>query len=308
MKKTIELNNINFSYGAQKVINNVSLSIGEGVYGLLGPNGAGKTTLMKILLGFLSPSSGKGQVLDMDITTNRKGIREKIGYMPESDCLMPGMDAVTLTAYLGEISGMPRQEAIKRAHEVLYYVGLEEARYRKVETYSGGMKQRLKLAQALVHDPKLLFLDEPSSGMDPQGRKDMLELIKDIAQKESMNIIITSHLLPDIEYTCRHVIILDKGQIVYQQDVTANTPDNFNHFELRVVGQKEQFYSRLRTLHCVVTENERGVDTVLIPRDQSPRDLFRVALETHSQIRYFHQSQTTLEDRFISAIGVANEH
>ncbi len=308
MENIIELQNINFSYGEHKVINNISLNIGEGVYGLLGPNGAGKTTLMKILLGFLSPSTGNGRVLGMDIFTNRTGIREKIGYMPESDCLMPGMDAVALTAYLGELSGMPRQEAIKRAHEVLYYVGLEESRYRKVETYSGGMKQRLKLAQALVHDPKLLFLDEPSSGMDPQGRKDMLELIKDIAKKESMNIIITSHLLPDIEYTCRHVIILNNGQVAYEQDVTASEPDKFNRFELKVTGEKENFYAHLKTLNCVITTDDRGLDSVLLPREQSTRDLFRAALASHAQIRYLHQSQTSLEDTFVSAIGASNEH
>jgi ABC-2 type transport system ATP-binding protein len=305
MEKIIELQNINFSYGTFKAIDNVSLGIGQGVYGLLGPNGAGKTTLMKILLGFLMPSTGSGRVLGFDITTSQKAVRERIGYMPETDCLMPGMDAVTLTAFLGELSGMPKQEAMKRAHEVLYYVGLEEARYRKVETYSAGMKQRLKLAQALVHDPKLLFLDEPSSGMDPQGRKDMLELIKDIASKENMNIIISSHLLPDIEYTCRHVIILNEGRVVFEQDVTTNNTKKFNRFEIKLKGETDVFFNRLKTANCTIKSNDRGLHTILLPKEQAPRDLFKIALESNVQIRHFQQSKATLEDTFVSAVGAS---
>jgi ABC-2 type transport system ATP-binding protein len=313
MEKIIELQNIDFSYDAGKarVIDNVSLGIGEGVYGLLGPNGAGKTTLMKILLGFLTPLSGNGRVLGFDITTSRKALREHIGYMPESDCLMPGMDAVTLTSFLGELSGMPKQEAMKRAHEVLYYVGLEEARYRQVETYSSGMKQRLKLAQALVHDPKLLFLDEPTSGMDPKGRKEMLELIKDIANKGSMDIIISSHLLPDIEYTCRHVIILNKGRVAHEQDVSAKNMEKFNRFEVKVQGDKDHtvaFLKRLKSDGCTITSDDRGLHMILLTKDQSPRYLFKMALDADIQIRHFRQSKATLEDTFVSAVGASNDH
>jgi ABC-2 type transport system ATP-binding protein len=307
MEKIIELQNINFSYGTFKAIDNVSLGIDRGVYGLLGPNGAGKTTLMKILLGFLMPSTGSGRVLGFDITTSQKAVRERIGYMPETDCLMPGMDAVALTAFLGELSGMPRQEAMKRAHEVLYYVGLEESRYRKVETYSSGMKQRLKLAQALVHDPKLLFLDEPSSGMGPQGRKDMLELIKDIASKENMNIIISSHLLPDIEYTCRHVIILNEGRVVFEQDVTANGTKKFNRFEIKLKGEKDVFFNRLKSSNCTIKSDDRGLYNILLPKEQAPRDLFKIALESGVQIRHFRQSKATLEDTFVSAVGASHD-
>jgi ABC-2 type transport system ATP-binding protein len=307
MEKIIELQNINFSYGTFKAIDNVSLGIDRGVYGLLGPNGAGKTTLMKILLGFLIPSSGSGRVLGFDITTSQKAVRERIGYMPETDCLMPGMDAVALTAFLGELSGMPRQEAMKRAHEVLYYVGLEESRYRKVETYSAGMKQRLKLAQALVHDPKLLFLDEPSAGMDPQGRKDMLELIKDIASKENMNIIISSHLLPDIESTCRHVIILNEGRMVFEQDVTANGTKKFNRFEIKLKGETGLFFDRLKSANCTIKSDDRGLYTILLPKEQAPRGLFKIALESDVQIRHFQQSKATLEDTFVSAVGASND-
>jgi ABC-2 type transport system ATP-binding protein len=195
-----------------KALEGVSLDLSQGAVGLLGPNGAGKSTLIRILLGFLSPDKGGGSVLGYDIKDEQRKIRRYVGYMPEDDCFIPGLDAVSFTSYLGELSGMPRQEAMKRAHEVLYYVGLEESRYRKLETYSSGMKQRLKLAQALVHDPKLIFLDEPTSGLDPNGRSEILELIMDISSKKDIQVLISSHILPDIELTCKYVVILNKGR------------------------------------------------------------------------------------------------
>ena len=176
-----------------------------------GPNGAGKSTLLKSLLGFLVPEKGAMRVLGLDVATSPLEIRERIGYMPESDAHIPGMNAVSFVAYCGQLSGLPAVDAMQRAHEVLYYVGLGEARYRNVETYSTGMKQRIKLAQAIVHDPDLLFLDEPTNGMDPKGRDEMLELIHDLAHNKGVNLILSSHLLPDVEYTCDHVVVMDKG-------------------------------------------------------------------------------------------------
>lgn len=308
MENIIQLQNVFFSYGKFRAIDDISLNIGQGVYGLLGPNGAGKTTLLKIVLGFLTPESGAGRVLGLNITASRKAVRRKIGYMPENDCLIPGMDGVTLTAYLGELSGMPKQEAMKRSHEVLYYVGLEESRYRKVDTYSAGMKQRLKLAQALVHDPKLLLLDEPTSGMDPKGRKEMLELIKDISRKETMDIIICSHLLPDVEYTCKHVIIMNQGKIATQQDINGVSEDKFNRFDLKLKGDAAAFVKKLKSMKCEVEVTERGVYKIKLPATEFPRKLFGIALENKVQIRHFEQCKTTLEDTFVNAVGVNNEH
>ncbi len=308
IENIIQLQNISFSYGDFKAIDNISLDVGGGVLGLLGPNGAGKTTLMKILLGFLTPQAGSGTVLSFNITTHRKAVRARIGYMPENDCLIPGMDAVSLTAYLGELSGMPKQEAMKRAHEVLYYVGLEEARYRQVDTYSAGMKQRLKLAQALVHDPKLLLLDEPTSGMDPRGRQEMMELIKDIAHKESMNIMISSHLLPDVEYTCRHVIILNKGRIAARHDISGVNENKFNRFNLKLKGDPAHFLEELKAMNCQVDVTDRQVYKIMIPAKESPMKLFKIALHTRVQIRHFQQHKTTLEDTFVTALGVDNGH
>jgi ABC-2 type transport system ATP-binding protein len=308
MEKIIELDRISYSYKDVKAIDNISINIGSGIFGLLGPNGAGKTTLLKIILGFLIPQSGQGKVLGFDITTGRKAFRRKIGYMPESECLIPGMDAVNFTSYLGELSGMPKQEAVKRAHEVLYYVGLEESRYRNVETYSSGMQQRLKLAQALVHDPILLLLDEPTSGMDPTGRKDMLGLISDISRKGRMHIIISSHLLPDIEYTCEKVIILNEGMVITEEVIANLSQDNFNLFELKFKGAKEGFLSRLSAMGCRIEIGDRGKHMVMLPVNRSPGEFFKIALEENVQIRHFKQSRTSLEDTFMKVVGSADVH
>jgi len=308
MKEIIQLENISFSYGRVQAISNLSLTLPTGIFGLLGPNGAGKTTLLKLILGFLTPSTGKGEIMGFSLAEKHKSLRHGIGYMPESECSIPGMDAVSLTAYLGELSGMPRQEAMKRAHDVLYYVGLEESRYRLVDTYSTGMKQRLKLAQALVHDPKLLLLDEPTSGMDPNGRTEMLELVRDIARKGSMNIIISSHLLPDIESTCQQVVIMNKGRIAAEESIADLKKDNFHVFEIKVVGDQALFFERLRALRCQTQENEKAMFKILLPGEISPAALFNAAYETGVQIRHFRQSKTTLEDAFMNVIRESDGH
>jgi ABC-2 type transport system ATP-binding protein len=262
---------------------------------------------MKIILGFLTPASGTGKVLGHDIKESHIEVRKKIGYLPEIDCLIPGMDGVTLTAYLGELSGMPGQEAIKRAHEVLFYVGLEESRYRKVETYSAGMKQRMKLAAALVHDPELLFLDEPTSGMDPQARKEMLELINDIASKKIMNIIISSHILADVETTCNHVLIMNKGKIISQQEMSsALNRESFNIIELKLKGKMAGFKEKLSAFR--IEQDDKGIYRVHLPTDFPHQSLFKIAHETNVQIRHFRKSQVTLEDAFVTAIGESNAH
>ena len=183
----VRLDDVTVVYGKNPALKNVSARFASGAVGLLGPNGAGKSTMLKALLGFVKPDEGRMTVLGLDVAQRPMEIRARIGYMPESDAHIPGMNAVSFVAYCGELAGLPGVDAMQRAHEVLYYVGLGEARYRNIETYSTGMKQRIKLAQALVHDPDLLFLDEPTNGMDPKGRDEMLELIRDLGHNKNVN-------------------------------------------------------------------------------------------------------------------------
>jgi len=300
----IELKNIRFNYGKITALDGVDLALGEGACGLLGPNGAGKSTLLRILLGFLVPAQGEGRVLGYDIRSGQFRIRRAVGYMPEDDCLIPGMDAVTFAAYFGELSGMPRQEAMKRAHDVLFYVGLGEARYRPLETYSAGMKQRLKLAQALVHDPKLLFLDEPTSNLDPQGRTEILELIKDISSKKDIQVLVSSHILTDIESTCSRVVILNKGKVAAQGELAALKEIQYSLYELRTKGETAGFLQALKGRGCRVEETEDELLKVYMPPDMSRLEIFRAAEAGGVQIRTFVKSRTSLEDLFAETVGV----
>ena len=301
---SIEVKNLSFSYGKLRALHDVSLSLEQGAVGLLGPNGAGKSTLLRILLGFLAPDAGEGRILGYDIRQEQPLIRRAVGYMPEDDCFIPGMDAVSFTSYFGELSGMPRQEAMKRAHEVLFYVGLGESRYRLLETYSAGMKQRLKLAQALVHDPRILFLDEPTSNLDPHGRTEILELIRDISSKKGIQVLLCSHILSDIESICVYVVILNKGQVAAQGDIQELKEINYRLFELKIKGESEDFVKKLRDLGCRVEETEDKILKIYMPADQDKMRIFEVARQTQVQVRQFVRSQTSLEDLFARAVGV----
>src|SRR5438477_5496833 len=245
----VTLENVTLMYGANAALREVTASFPGGAIGLLGPNGAGKSTMIKALLGFVVPTRGRMRVLGLDVAEAPLAIRARVGYMPESDAHIPGMNAVSFVAYCGELAGLPRVDAMQRAHEVLFYVGLGEARYRNVETYSTGMKQRIKLAQALVHDPDLLFLDEPTNGMDPKGRDEMLELVRDLAHNKGMHLILSSHLLPDVEYTCDAVVVIDKGAVAAAGPIEAMKQPRGRVYELRVKtpnGHIDMFLERLR--------------------------------------------------------------
>jgi ABC-2 type transport system ATP-binding protein len=301
---SVEVTNLHFHYGKVKALDGVTLKLPQGAIGLLGPNGAGKSTLIRILLGFLIPQQGKGSVLSYDIFSQQAQIRRFVGYMPEDDCLISGIDAVSFTAYLGMLSGMPRQEAMKRAHEVLFYVGLEESRYRMLDTYSSGMKQRLKLAQALVHDPRLIFLDEPTSGLDPQGRNEILDLIRDVASKKDIQVLISSHILADIESTCAYVVILNKGRLAAQGTVSDLRQIDYSLFELKVHGDAADFIRGLEARECRVEQTEDRKIKVYMPPGSDPQDIFRLASAEGIQVRHFVKSRTSLEDLFAKAVGV----
>jgi ABC-2 type transport system ATP-binding protein len=247
-------------------------------------------------------------VLGIDVARDPLAIRARIGYMPESDAQIPGMNAVSFVAYCGQLAGLPPVDAMQRAHEVLYYVGLGEARYRNVETYSTGMKQRIKLAQALVHDPDLLFLDEPTNGMDPKGRDEMLELIRDLGHNKNVNLILSSHLLPDVEFTCDHVVVMDKGQVVAQGPIAELKGPAGRVFELRVKGDLPAFLEILRSAGMECHGTDEDVMRVFIPAGteasgNEQRAIFALAARHRVQVRHLRPSVPTLEDVFAKAVG-----
>src|SRR5881409_2975580 len=297
----VTLDAVSVLYGRNAALRGVTTSFAGGAVGLLGPNGAGKSTMIKALLGFVTPNSGRMRVLGVDVAESPLEIRARVGYMPESDAHIPGMNAVSFVAYCGELAGLPGVDAMQRAHEVLFYVGLGEARYRNVETYSTGMKQRIKLAQALVHDPDLLFLDEPTNGMDPKGRDEMLELVRDIAHNKGLDLILSSHLLPDVEYACDHVVVLDKGAIAAAGPIDALKQPRGRVYELRVKtasGGVDGFLDTLRAagLDCHATDED--VMRVFVAGEGGARELFALASAERVQVRHLRPSVPTLEDVF----------
>jgi ABC-2 type transport system ATP-binding protein len=298
----VEFEDLAVSYGLVQALAGVRGAFYPGPTGLLGPNGAGKTTLLKTLLGFLTPDGGRMTAFGKDPTREPLEVRRRLGYMPEQDCHIPEMTAAAFVAFAGELSGLPRDEAISRAHEVLYYVGLGEARYRTLDTYSTGMKQRVKLAQALVHDPDLLLLDEPTNGLDPQGRDEMLVLIKDVATRRGMSLILCSHLLHDVERVCEQVIVLNQGQIARQGDIRELTGARRQVFDVRFKGDGAAVLTDLKDMGADWREGDDGV-RLLLPEGLGPDTIFRVAKECGVQVRHLRPGAETLEDVFLQALG-----
>jgi ABC-2 type transport system ATP-binding protein len=299
-----EISSLTVKYGQKVAVHELSCTVPEGCVGLLGPNGAGKTTLIKALLGFLRPTAGTGAVLGKDIATDALAIRMSVGLMPEIDCHIPGLTAVEYVAYAGELAGMPRSHAMRRAHEVLDYCALGEARYRNLETYSTGMKQRAKLAQALVHGPKLVFLDEPTNGLDPEGRSEMLELIRDVSHGKGVNVVVSSHLLPDIERTCDFVIVMQGGKVRTQESVSGIKKVSAIQFEVELKEASESFVASVeRAGGALISSLSSFYRLEFSDASGSPaRLLFQCARESGAQIRLLRPAEKSLEEAFIELI------
>jgi ABC-2 type transport system ATP-binding protein len=313
MDPIVETKKITKTYGLVRALSDVSLSIPPGATGLLGPNGAGKSTLIRTLIGLVQATSGTGTIFNHDISTDGLAIRQRIGYMPEHECLMQDMSAVEMVAYAGVVSGMPQNDAMQRAHEVLHFMGIRDERYREIGTYSTGMKQKVNLAQSLVHDPDLLFLDEPTNGLDPKGRDEMMELIGFLAKEKGKSIILSSHILPDVEAVCEHIVVLAAGEVLMQGNLKEQLLGSSGIVNVRVMGNSPDFIRRIRDLGYGVEDLGGGVMKIGVHRtgegnDQSviDADLFRVVIQAASesgvQLRYASKSVMNLEDLFIDIV------
>lgn len=300
-----EIRGLTVQYGSFIALRDFSISLPEGCTGLLGPNGAGKTTFIKTMLGFVDPAAGSGTVLGLDIKTQGVQIRQQLGYMPEQDCHIPGMSAVQFVSYAGELAGLPANHALRRAHEVLEYCGLGEARYRAVETYSTGMKQRIKLAQALVHGPKLLLLDEPTNGLDPRGREDMLELVRSVSHGKGLNVLVSSHLLPDIERTCDNVIVLLGGQLRAVGKIRDLKSIKGQPMDVELREDVAGFPVAVQEQGLQVIESRQGKYRV-----QGDGNVYEVAAQVFAasrtsgaQVRSLLVAQRSLEEAFLEAVS-----
>lgn len=297
----VELKGLTVRFGEREILRNLTASLQGQAIGLLGPNGAGKSTLINTLLGFYKPTAGTAQVFRHDITNETRAIRALVGYMPENDAFISKMSAVSFIQMMGELSGLPPEMALERAHEALFYVGLAEARYRQIGTYSLGMKQLAKLAQAIVHGPKLLILDEPTNGLDPSARQRMIRMIREIRDTREMRIILCSHLLRDVEDTCDEVLILKQGRIVHYSNLDQERRANKRFLELEIYGANGDFSAAIEKLGCECAITANRMKMVLADGIQT-RDIFRLAAEQNVRIRRLNFRRDTLEDIFLKAM------
>jgi len=307
MTSVIELENLSVTFGKRPILKSLNGTLNGRAIGLLGPNGAGKTTLIHTLLGFHPPTSGTARIFGQDITTDAKQVRATVGYMPESDSFIAKMSCVHFVRLMAELSGIPANHALERAHEALFYVGLGEARYRPVDSYSLGMKQLAKLAQAIVHGPKLIILDEPTNGLDPPTRSRMISLIRQIRDGGRARILLSSHLLRDVEECCDEILVLKDGHIAANCNLEEERKANRKFIELETRGgDRSGFVNAIGGLGCeYALSGERRIKLIMQETIEIS-DLYRIALDHDVQIRRLNFKRDSLEDIFLKAMENGN--
>jgi ABC-2 type transport system ATP-binding protein len=302
MDLLIVLDEITKDYGRLRALDRVSLALGPGIIGLLGPNGAGKSTLIKLLLGLVRMTGGSGQVLGYRVGRDFRAIRARVGYMPEDDCYIAGLSGVEMVRFAARLSGLPSIEALRRAHEILDFSGIEQERYRPVETYSAGMRQKLKFAQAIVHDPPLLILDEPTAGLDPEERQAMLSRVRILARKMGKTVLLSTHILPDVQAICDTVVILAKGRVrVVDQLETLCRPAS-PVYQLRVFGQAAPLVERIRREGIDVAPEADGTLAITAADPGVTERVWDWAREAGVGIRSLLPARNSLEQIFLDAV------
>ena len=298
----ISLDNLSVNFGRRPILKNLNGELRGRAIGLLGPNGAGKTTLIHTLLGFHPPTAGTARIFGSDIRGEANEIKSVIGYMPERDSFIAKMSCVHFVRFMAELSGLPPTAALERAHEALFFVGLGEARYRNLDTFSLGMKQLAKLAQAIVHGPKLIFLDEPTNGLDPPARLRMIKMIREIRDSGQAHIVLSSHLLRDVEECCEEIVILKDGQLVVYCNLEEERKANKKFLMLETRGELKEFVDAVAALgcECAVTSDHRL--KVILQEQTEIRDLYRLASQWQVQIRRLTYKRDSLEDIFLKAM------
>ncbi len=302
MTPLIELEEITKNYGSYRALDRVSLQIEPGITSLLGPNGAGKSTLIKVLLGLLRATSGRGRLLEYQLGRHNRQIRERVGYMPEDDCYLSGLSGVESVQFAAQLSRLPGLESLRRAHEILDFCGMGQERYRTVETYSTGMRQKLRFAQALVHDPPLLILDEPTSGLDPAERETMLSRIKILARNHGKAILLCTHILPDVQAVSDAVIILAKSRVRISDRLDRLSQPTAPSLKIHVIDNPEEFAQKLERAGLKARIGALGAITVDGQHAELAVKIWQVANQANIGIRSLEPSRNSLEEIFLSAV------
>ncbi len=307
MSSLIQLQQIVKSYRSTTALNGVNLEVHPGITGLLGPNGAGKSTLIKIILGLIKSTSGSGNVLGCRLNRDGRRIRNKIGYMPEDDCYIPGMSGIEVVQFAGSLSGIPTIEALRRGHEILDFCGVKQERYRNIDTYSTGMRQKVKFAAAIVHDPEFLILDEPTSGLDPEEREALLNRIKILSTQNGKSVLLSTHILPDVQQICNQVIILAKGQIKLNDRLEVLNKTTSPTVTVRFEGDRSAFVSRLEQASLRTKDGETG-NTLLIEGDMQDLtdQVWKAASDSSVTIHSLVPARNSLEEIFMQTVQEAS--
>ena len=307
MTAVIELQDLRVKLGRREILQGISCRLGASgagkAIGLLGPNGAGKSTLILSLLGFHKASGGSARILGLDCHSQSREVKARVGYMPENEAFIANQTAVNFLRAMGELSGLPSRVALEKAHEVLFHVGLGEARYRTLGTYSLGMKQMAKLAQAILHGPELVILDEPTNGLDPAARARMLQLVREMKERHGMSVVLCSHLLRDVEEVCDEVVILKAGQIVHHADLEAERLANRRFVELEVAGDDRGFAAALRAHGAEGVTEGGGRWRIVLPPGVQLDTLWQLVAREDLEVCRLTHRRDSLEEIFLKAVG-----
>lgn len=306
---SISLRDVTIRYGSVVAVQDATLDVPSGAVGLLGRNGAGKTSILRALLGLVRPAAGSMRILDLPEDASPLEIRRRIGYMPERECAVPALNGFETVALAGQLSGLPERDAFRRAHEVLWLVGLEEQRYRAVAGYSTGMRQKVKLAVALVHDPDVLFLDEPTNGLDPRGRQEMLDLVRRLAGDMGKSVLLSSHILQDVERTCSHVVLMERGAVLAAGTVAELTTQAARRYDLAVLGSERGVLEAALVAAGAadVTGDERGNFSLTLQAEVGPAQVFAAVARVGAVLRRIEEHRRSLEDVFLLAVRAHGE-
>ena len=303
----VELEDLKVRLGRREILCGISCRLGVSgtgrAIGLLGPNGAGKSTLIRTLLGFHKPASGAARVLGFDCRAQMRDVRARVGYMPENDAFIGNLTAVSSLRMFAELSGLPSKNALEKAHEALFHVGLGEARYRELNSYSLGMKQMAKLAQAIVHGPELVILDEPTNGLDPPSRSRMLRLVSEMKKEQNMNVILCTHLLADVEQVCDEAVILKNGRVVHECNLEQERMSNRRFVELEVAGDDGSFQTALASIGADGVSEGEGRWRIVLPAEVEVEALWNLAAGSSLLVRKLTHRRDTLEEIFLKAMG-----